>query len=183
MSAVKAWHFISYTMSLIWVSDLYMGQIIYIYLTGPGESGKINPVYPAVSTQKTGSHRTGAQPCPSAACQFGLTSLTEGTYGGELGLSWFCQIHYLMHHFQGKQTGSLRKGPRNSERSETPLLKHTARVVCHGAETETSLKIFRIAFNLRVSVLQQQTHDLRGNEEGISELFHLTWESASEATT
>ena len=87
MSAVKAWHFISYTMSLIWVSDLYMGQIIYIYLTGPGESGKINPVYPAVSTQKTGSHRTGAQPCPSAACKVGLTSLTEGTYGGELGLS------------------------------------------------------------------------------------------------
>ena len=46
MYAVKAWHFISYTMSLIWVSDLHMGQVIYIYLTGPGESGKINPVYP-----------------------------------------------------------------------------------------------------------------------------------------
>lgn len=25
----------------------------YIYLTGPGESGKINPVYAAVSTQRT----------------------------------------------------------------------------------------------------------------------------------
>ena len=59
----------------------------YIYLTGPGESGKINPVYPAVSTRKTGLHRTGAQPCPSATCQFGLISLTMGTYGGDLGLS------------------------------------------------------------------------------------------------
>ena len=66
------------------------------------------------------------------------------------------------------------KGSQKLERSETPLLKHAARVVCHGAETEASFKIFRIAFNLWVSVLQQQTHDLRGNEEGISELFHLT---------
>lgn len=32
MSAVMAWHFTSFTMSLMWVSDLYMGQVIHILL-------------------------------------------------------------------------------------------------------------------------------------------------------
>ena len=40
MSAVKAWHFISFTMSLIWVSDLYTDQVIYILLV-PVSQGKL----------------------------------------------------------------------------------------------------------------------------------------------
>lgn len=50
-------------------------------------------------------------------------------------------------------------------------------MVHHGAGTYASFQIFRIAFNLCASVLQQQTHDLRGNDEGISELFCFARES------
>ena len=61
--------------------------------------------------------------------------------------------------------------------TQKPLCWSIQQVVHHGAGTYASTQIFRIAFNLCASVLQQQTHDLHGNDEGISELFCFTWES------
>lgn len=85
MASVKASHIISFTMSLIWVSDLYMGHV-YILLALVGQV-KLTPFIQQFLPREQDYTRTGAQPFPSVTCQFGLISLPKGKYGGELILS------------------------------------------------------------------------------------------------
>lgn len=172
MSAVKAWHFISFTMSLIWVSDFYMGQVIYILLV-PVSQGKLTLFMQQFLPRE--QDRSPALSISRLPVWFNF--LDKGHIWRWTGSMLILPDTLTEAPLPGQADWVPEKGSWKLWALRNPFAEARSK---SGAPWS---RIFRVAFNLWVSVLQQQTHDLRGNEEGISELFHLTWESASEATT